>query len=87
MTDSSERSVVYVDANPIAYAFEGPEELASALMQLFSVFRRAPGLAVTSELTLAEVLPKNKDARPAVSRPFDMEPDIRSAARDKGNPH
>lgn len=60
MTDPSESGIVYVDANPIAYAFEGPEELASTLMQLFSIFRHSPGLAVTSELTLAEVLPKKK---------------------------
>lgn len=60
MTESSLTSVVYVDTNPIAYAFEGPEELASALMKLFSVFRTKPGLAVTSELTLAEVLPKKR---------------------------
>jgi len=51
---------IYVDANPVAYAFEGPEELAEALMALFSIFRSRPGLAVTSELTLAEVLPKKR---------------------------
>lgn len=60
MTDGSRDSVVYVDTNPIAYAFEGPEELASVLMRLFSIFRSSPGLAVTSELTLAEVLPKKR---------------------------
>jgi hypothetical protein len=51
---------VYIDANPIAYAFEGPEELASALMSLFAFFRSKPGTAITSELTLAEVLPKKR---------------------------
>lgn len=60
MTEAVSASVVYVDANPIAYAFEGPEELAVALKNLFAIFRRKPGLAVTSELTLAEVLPKKK---------------------------
>lgn len=60
MAESSLTNVVYIDANPIAYAFEGPEELASALMKLFSIFRSRPGLAVTSELTLAEVLPKRR---------------------------
>lgn len=60
MTDGSRNGVVYVDTNPIAYAFEGPEDLALALMRLFSIFRINPGLAVTSELTLAEVLPKKR---------------------------
>ena len=62
MTDSSSAAFVYLDANPIAYALEGPDDLASALKHLFSIFRRRPGVAVTSELTLAEVLPKKKVA-------------------------
>jgi len=52
--------VVYLDANPFAYALEGTEDLASMLKDLFSLFRQRPGSAVTSELTLAEVLPKRK---------------------------
>ncbi|MDP2410177.1 MAG: PIN domain-containing protein [Pseudolabrys sp.] len=60
MVEPSSRRLVYVDANPIVYALEGPEVLASALKQLFSVFRSRPGTAITSELTLAEVLPKKK---------------------------
>lgn len=60
MVESSHSQRVYVDANPIAYALEGPEELATALKGLFSVFQRRRGSAVTSELTLAEVLPKRK---------------------------
>ena len=51
---------VYLDANPIAYALEGPDDLASALKGLFSIFQLKPGIAVTSELTLAEVLPKKR---------------------------
>jgi predicted nucleic acid-binding protein len=51
---------VYLDANPVAYAFEGPEELAAALKDLFALFRGRTGLAVTSDLTLAGVLPKRK---------------------------
>jgi len=62
MIDTPSASFVYVDTNPIAYAFEGPEELASALKKLFAIFRQRPGAAVTSELTLAEVLPKKKVA-------------------------
>jgi len=60
MTKTSSDALVYIDANPIAYALEGPEELASSLRALFAVFRQKPGVAVTSELTLAEVLPKKR---------------------------
>ena len=60
MIESPPDTLVYVDTNPIAYAFEGSEELASALKGLFSLFGRRPGCAVTSELTLAEILPKRK---------------------------
>jgi predicted nucleic acid-binding protein len=57
MTDS-EQTFVYVDANPFIYAFEGAESLAVALNGLFAFFGKHPGMALTSELTLAEVLPK-----------------------------
>lgn len=53
-------ATVYIDANPVAYALEGNESLALAIKSLFDLFRQRPGLAVTSELTLAEVLPKRK---------------------------
>lgn len=53
-------SIVYLDANPIAYALEADEVLAAALRDLFSILKQKPGSAVTSELTLAEVLPKRK---------------------------
>jgi predicted nucleic acid-binding protein len=51
---------VYLDSNPIAYAVEGTPELASTIKQLFFVLRQRPGSAITSELTLAEVLPKRR---------------------------
>lgn len=51
-------SPVYVDANPITYLVEGHDELAESVRELFTLFRSRPGLAVTSELTLAEVLVK-----------------------------
>jgi predicted nucleic acid-binding protein len=60
MIDNLASPFVYVDTNPIAYALEGPERLASALKDLFAIFRSKPGIAVTSELTLAEVLPKKR---------------------------
>jgi len=54
-------SPIYVDANPFIYALEGDDVLAGPINQFFEVLRKQPRLAVTSELTLAEVLPK---ARP-----------------------
>lgn len=59
MTNVSGR-VVYLDANPFIYALEGAEDIASALKDLFVLLRQQPGSAVTSDLTLAEVLPKRK---------------------------
>jgi hypothetical protein len=54
------RGFLYVDANPIAYSLEGPEERAVLLKKLFGLLKLRPGAAVTSELTLAEVLPKKR---------------------------
>jgi predicted nucleic acid-binding protein len=59
MTDRR-AGVVYIDTNPIVYALEAPEDLASALKALFALFKQRPGSAVTSELTLAEVLVKRR---------------------------
>ena len=60
MAELPRKPVVYVDANPFMYALEGAEDLAAALSELFARFRQNPGIAITSELTLAEVLPKRK---------------------------
>jgi predicted nucleic acid-binding protein len=51
---------VYIDTNPFVYALEGPNDLASALKALFVRLKDCPGIGVTSELTLAEVLPKRR---------------------------
>lgn len=59
MTSPSDH-IVYLDANPVAYALEADETLASALKDLFAIFQQRPGSAITSELTLAEVLPKRR---------------------------
>jgi predicted nucleic acid-binding protein len=58
---------VYVDANPFIYFVEGDDAVASYLKPFFELVRREPGTAVTSELTLAEVLPK---ARPDFRRSY-----------------
>jgi predicted nucleic acid-binding protein len=60
MIDST--PIVYVDANPFIYAIEGENDISRRLNDLFAVFRQYPGMAVTSELTLAEVLPKARSA-------------------------
>jgi len=49
---------IYIDANPFIYAVEGNDALVRPIKDLFTVLRRIPGAAVTSELTLAEMLPK-----------------------------
>ena len=51
-------SPIYIDANPFIYVVEGRDALAAPIKALFASLRERPGLAVTSELTLAEVLPK-----------------------------
>lgn len=60
MIRPSARCPIYVDTNLFVYALEGPDERSRPLMDLFSIFKATPGMAVTSELTLAEVLPKKR---------------------------
>ena len=48
--------LVYLDANPFIYLIEGEVELSAPLVPLFGRLKEAVGTAVTSELTLAEVL-------------------------------
>src|SRR5947209_18806877 len=58
MIESEHAAHVYVDSNVFIYAVEGNPEIADPLGGLFDLFRTKPGLAATSELTLAEVLAK-----------------------------
>jgi predicted nucleic acid-binding protein len=51
-------SRIYLDANVFIYAMEGSDDIAGVLHKLFGLFREKRGVGVTSELTLAEVLPK-----------------------------
>jgi predicted nucleic acid-binding protein len=67
MTDEAPAPSIYVDANPFIYFVEGNDDAASCLKPFFDQLRHKPGLAVTSELTLAEVLPK---ARPDARRSY-----------------
>ena len=50
--------LVYVDANAFIYFLEGEEDVAKPILKLFSFLKNQRRTAVTSELTLAEVLPK-----------------------------
>ena len=63
MTDASASSKLYFDANVFIYAVEGSDDIAGRLRTLFELLNRAVNLAVTSELTLAEVLPKANPIR------------------------
>jgi predicted nucleic acid-binding protein len=49
---------IYLDANVFIYAIEGSPDVAEPLRHLFELFRSNRGTGVTSELTLAEVLPR-----------------------------
>jgi predicted nucleic acid-binding protein len=48
----------YLDANVFIYAIEGSADIAGLLHKLFDLFRQSRGVGVTSELTLAEILPR-----------------------------
>lgn len=64
MTDEARNPIVYVDANPFIYFIEGEPAVATLLKPFFALLRQRPGIGMTSELTLAEVLPKaTPDAR------------------------
>ncbi|HXI05635.1 MAG: type II toxin-antitoxin system VapC family toxin [Bradyrhizobium sp.] len=77
MTDSR----VYLDANVFIYAVEGSPEVAEPLRRLFELFRNKRGVGVTSELTLAEILPRATTAQRRIyldliiwSRTFELQP-------------
>lgn len=81
MTEPGEISRFYLDANVFIYAIEGNANIADPLRTLFDLFRLNPGMAVTSELTLAEVLPRAPDVQRrnylnliVWSRIFDLRP-------------
>jgi predicted nucleic acid-binding protein len=68
MTNEASRSPsVYLDSNSFIYLIEGDHVVANRLRPLFERLRSQPGIAATSELTLAEVLPK---ARPDTRRGY-----------------
>jgi predicted nucleic acid-binding protein len=81
MTEGGAVPRIYLDANVFIYALEGNTDVAEQLLQLFDRFRAGRGIGVTSELTLAEVLPKTSSAQRrdyldmiVWSRIFDLQP-------------
>jgi predicted nucleic acid-binding protein len=58
MTEKSVSSKLYFDANVFIYAVEGSDDIAGRLRTLVELLSNNLNLAVTSELALAEVLPK-----------------------------
>jgi predicted nucleic acid-binding protein len=72
---------IYLDANVFIYAIEGSPDVAEPLRHLFELFRSNRGTGVTSELTLAEVLPRATTIQRRMyldliiwSRIFDLQP-------------
>jgi len=81
MTNADEIPRLYLDANVFIYAIEGSADIADPLRQLFDLLRANRGIGVTSELTLAEVLPRASTAQRRSylnmivwSRIFDLHP-------------
>jgi predicted nucleic acid-binding protein len=58
--------LVYLDANVFIYLVEGGPDVAGPIRPLFDCLRSQPGIGVTSEITLAEVLspPRRPNAIP-----------------------
>jgi predicted nucleic acid-binding protein len=58
MTEAKAAQRLYLDANVFIYAIEGEPRLADPIRDFFEALHQSGNRAVTSELTLAEVLPK-----------------------------
>jgi predicted nucleic acid-binding protein len=67
MTDEATTPVIYIDANAFIYFVDGEEDVASTVRPFFTLLAKRPGIATTSELTLAEVLAK---AQPVARRSY-----------------
>jgi hypothetical protein len=76
MTDAT-HPVVYLDANPFIYMLEGEIEIARSVAKLMKLLRTKPELGATSELMIAEVLPKAPTTNHRrLSQPNPLERDI-----------
>ncbi len=67
MADLAVAPIVYIDANPFIYFVEGEEAVANGVRRMFALLTERPGIAATSELTLAEVL---ANAQPDARRSY-----------------
>jgi predicted nucleic acid-binding protein len=74
-------SRIYLDANVFIYALEGKDDISGLVQALFNLFRLKRAAGVTSELTLAVVLPKATQSQRRTyldlvvhSRVFDLRP-------------
>jgi predicted nucleic acid-binding protein len=61
MVEARETPRLYLDSNVFIYALNGTPDVATKLQELFILFEHRAGVAVTSELALAEILPKAAD--------------------------
>ncbi len=60
MTDAP---LLYLDTNAFRDLVEGDSETSASMQTLFKVLKRRPGLGITSELTLAEILAPSSKGR------------------------
>jgi predicted nucleic acid-binding protein len=71
MTEGSGLSLAYLDTNFFIFAFEGNPEVSERIRPLLEAFRIHRRAAVTSELTLAEVLAEsNRPRGPILKRAY-----------------
>lgn len=61
MTEVDATSRIYLDTNIFIYAIQGDARISEPLRELFGLLKTRKGMAVTSELTLAEVLAGARD--------------------------
>ena len=62
------KPVVYLDANVFIDAYEGEPRLSEPAKSLLERLRKQPGAAITSELSLAEVLVRPESERNPIRR-------------------
>jgi predicted nucleic acid-binding protein len=73
MHGMNDASLVYLDTNAFRDLVEGEPSISGPMQRLFEVLRKRPGLGITSELTLAEILApssRGQKREPPVSRTY-----------------
>lgn len=71
MTDNTNASLAYLDANIFIFFFQGGPPVSERVKLLLEALRNHPGRGVTSELTLAEVLAESDRLHtPALKRAY-----------------